>query len=72
MTKVSMKAITTGVLLVTSSLAAAHSASHTEMAPLHFLTSLDHLLVFALVAAGAIALFARRTVTHLRKATSGK
>ena len=67
MNKILMKAIPTAILLGTSSLAAAHGGSHTELAPLHFLSSLDHISVFALVAAGAVALTTRLTISHLRK-----
>lgn len=65
---VAMKIIPAGILLGTSSLLAAHNGSHAELAPLHFLTSLDHMSVFALVAAGAVALTTRLAISHLRKA----
>jgi hypothetical protein len=68
MIRVSLNTITTGILLGAPSLAAAHGGSHTQMTPMHFLTSLDHLSVFALVAAGAGALITRYTIRHLRKA----
>ena len=67
MNKVLTKAIPAAILLGTSSLAAAHGGSHAELAPLHFLTSLDHMSVFALVAAAAVALTTRLTISHLRK-----
>ena len=72
MNKVSMKVITTGIMLGACSLAAAHGGSHTELTPLHFLTNPDHMSIFALITAGAAALIARRTVSHLRKAPSRK
>lgn len=68
MNKFLMTAIPAGILLGTSSLSAAHGGSHAELAPLHFLTSLDHMSIFALVAAGAVALTTRLTISHLRKA----
>jgi hypothetical protein len=72
MNKVQMKTIATGLLLGAPSLATAHSASHTELAPLHFLTSLDHMSVFALIAAGTFALVSLQAVSHLRKASTRK
>lgn len=68
MNKVSMKVIPAGILLGTSSLSAAHNGSHAELAPLHFLTSLDHMSALALVTAGAVALTAWLTMCRLRKA----
>jgi len=72
MNTVPMKTIATGFLLSAPSLATAHSGSHIELAPLHFLTSLDHMSVFALIAAGAIALMAQQTISHLRKTPTRK
>ena len=72
MNKVPMKTIATGFLLSAPSLATAHGGSHIELAPLHFLTSLDHMSVFALIAASAVALMTQQTVSHLRKASARK